>query len=69
LYFRDINTNFYGILSLSCHTIVAHWDPNSGSGGVPQLKGARCFSFEELKKYTNKFSEANSIGSGGYGKV
>ena len=28
-----------------------------------------CFSFEELKKYTNKFSEENSIGSGGYGKV
>ncbi|GMY05130.1 leucine-rich repeat receptor protein kinase HPCA1-like isoform X1, partial [Fagus crenata] len=47
----------------------ACWDPNSGSGGVPQLKGARCFSFEELKKYTNKFSEANFIGSGGYGKV
>ncbi|XP_059445078.1 leucine-rich repeat receptor protein kinase HPCA1-like isoform X1 [Corylus avellana] len=47
----------------------AHWDPNNGSGGIPQLKGARSFSFEELKKYTNKFSEANSIGSGGYGKV
>nr|POF27342.1 putative leucine-rich repeat receptor-like protein kinase [Quercus suber] len=31
--------------------------------------GARGFSFEELKKYTNKFSEENSIGSGGYGKV
>ncbi|KAG6652347.1 hypothetical protein I3843_05G000300 [Carya illinoinensis] len=46
----------------------AHWDPKS-SGGIPQLKGARSFSFEELKKYTNKFSEANSIGSGGYGKV
>ncbi|XP_030940287.1 probable leucine-rich repeat receptor-like protein kinase At5g49770 [Quercus lobata] len=38
-------------------------------GGIPQLKEARCFSFEELKKYTNKFSEENSIGSGGYGKV
>ncbi|KAM3714952.1 hypothetical protein ACJW31_01G372100 [Castanea mollissima] len=47
----------------------ARWDPNNGSGGVPQLKGARCFSFEELKKHTNKFSEENSIGSGGYGKV
>jgi hypothetical protein len=53
----------------SCHTNAAHWDPNNGSGGIPQLKGARSFSFEELKKYTNKFSEANSIGSGGYGKV
>uniref|UniRef100_A0A7N2MUS0 non-specific serine/threonine protein kinase n=1 Tax=Quercus lobata TaxID=97700 RepID=A0A7N2MUS0_QUELO len=48
---------------------AAQWDPNGGSGGIPQLKEARCFSFEELKKYTNKFSEENSIGSGGYGKV
>ncbi|KAK7843348.1 putative leucine-rich repeat receptor-like protein kinase [Quercus suber] len=47
----------------------SQWDPNGGSGGIPQLKGARCFSFEELKKYTNNFSEENSIGSGGYGKV
>lgn len=39
------------------------------SGSVPQLKGARLFSFEELMKYTNCFSEANDIGSGGYGKV
>ncbi|XP_059461837.1 leucine-rich repeat receptor protein kinase HPCA1-like [Corylus avellana] len=47
----------------------ANWDVNMGSGGVPQLKGARRFSYEELKKYTNNFSEANGIGSGGYGKV
>ncbi|XVE89312.1 hypothetical protein DITRI_Ditri19aG0192300 [Diplodiscus trichospermus] len=47
----------------------AHWDSYKSSGGIPQLKGARCFSFEELKKYTNNFSEANDIGSGGYGKV
>ncbi|KAL6960798.1 hypothetical protein U1Q18_038561 [Sarracenia purpurea var. burkii] len=47
----------------------ASWDPNKSSGDIPQLKGARCFSFEELKKCTNNFSEANSIGSGGYGKV
>lgn len=38
-------------------------------GGVPQLKGARWFSYEELKKYTNNFSIANEIGSGGFGKV
>ncbi|EPS73565.1 hypothetical protein M569_01189, partial [Genlisea aurea] len=47
----------------------ASWDPNTSSGGVPQLKGAKCFSFEELKRYTNNFCEMNDIGSGGYGKV
>ncbi|XP_042427559.1 leucine-rich repeat receptor protein kinase HPCA1-like isoform X1 [Zingiber officinale] len=45
-----------------------------GSGGkddgsAPQLKGARWFPFDEIKKITNNFSEANEIGSGGYGKV
>ncbi|XP_044461735.1 leucine-rich repeat receptor protein kinase HPCA1-like isoform X2 [Mangifera indica] len=47
----------------------AHWDQTKSSGNIPQLKGARCFSFEEVNKYTNHFSEANVIGSGGYGKV
>ncbi|KAK3031341.1 hypothetical protein RJ639_035247 [Escallonia herrerae] len=47
----------------------ASWDPDKGNGSIPQLKGARCFSFEELQKCTNNFSEVNSIGSGGYGKV
>ncbi|PON78715.1 Mitogen-activated protein kinase kinase kinase [Trema orientale] len=45
------------------------WDQNKSHGAVPQLKGARWFSFEELKMYTNNFSEINEIGSGGYGKV
>lgn len=47
----------------------ATWDSVKDSGGVPQLKGVKCFTFEELKKYTNNFSESNYIGSGGYGKV
>ncbi|XP_051132775.1 leucine-rich repeat receptor protein kinase HPCA1-like isoform X2 [Andrographis paniculata] len=47
----------------------ATWDSNSNSGGVPQLKGARSFSFHELKKCTKNFSDDNDIGSGGYGKV
>ncbi|RVW44303.1 putative leucine-rich repeat receptor-like protein kinase [Vitis vinifera] len=47
----------------------AKWDQRKGSGGIPQLKGARQFTFEEIKKCTNNFSEANNVGSGGYGKV
>ncbi|KAB8463989.1 hypothetical protein FH972_025279 [Carpinus fangiana] len=47
----------------------ANWDVNMGNGGVPQLKGARRFSYEELKKYTNNFSEANGIGSGGKSRI
>ncbi|XP_043702351.1 leucine-rich repeat receptor protein kinase HPCA1-like [Telopea speciosissima] len=47
----------------------ASWDPSKGSGSIPQLKGARWFSFEELKKCTSDFSEASEIGEGGYGKV
>ncbi|URE27874.1 leucine-rich repeat receptor-like protein kinase [Musa troglodytarum] len=39
------------------------------AGGAPQPKGARSFSFDELRKLTNGFSKANEIGSGGYGKV
>ncbi|PUZ63301.1 hypothetical protein GQ55_3G056800 [Panicum hallii var. hallii] len=46
------------------------WDMKSTSAStVPQLRGARMFSFDELKKITNNFSEANDIGNGGYGKV
>ncbi|KAG8649993.1 hypothetical protein MANES_08G165600v8 [Manihot esculenta] len=48
----------------------ASWAPSGkDSGGAPQLKGARWFSYDELKKCTNNFSENNEIGSGGYGKV
>lgn len=47
----------------------ASWDPNKISGNVPVIRGARNFSFEELKRYTNNFSEVNDVGSGGYGKV
>ncbi|KAL6329194.1 hypothetical protein AAG906_014803 [Vitis piasezkii] len=47
----------------------ANWDQSKGSGGIPQLKGARRFTFEEIKKCTNNFSDVNDVGSGGYGKV
>ncbi|KAK1420303.1 hypothetical protein QVD17_21799 [Tagetes erecta] len=46
------------------------WVPSTkDNGGALQLKGARWFSFDELKKSTSNFADANLIGSGGYGKV
>ncbi|KAK9073882.1 hypothetical protein SSX86_006476 [Deinandra increscens subsp. villosa] len=50
-------------------TLVANWDQTNMTSGVPELKGARSFTFDELKKYTNNFSEVNNIGAGGYGMV
>eukprot|EP00253_Pinus_taeda_P001446 PITA_01446 len=49
----------------------ASWGKGSRreSGNAPKLKGARFFSFQELKMATNNFSKDNEIGSGGYGKV
>ncbi|PPD72425.1 hypothetical protein GOBAR_DD30671 [Gossypium barbadense] len=48
----------------------ASWAPSGkDSGGAPQLKGARWFSYDELKKCTNNFSESNELGYGGFGKV
>ncbi|GLT56887.1 hypothetical protein SLA2020_299010 [Shorea laevis] len=46
-----------------------HWNVRKDSGSIPQLRSVRCFSFEEIKKCTNNFSDANNIGCGGYGKV
>ncbi|KAI4296121.1 hypothetical protein L6164_036106 [Bauhinia variegata] len=45
------------------------WDTNERNSAIPQLKGARHFSFQELQKYTKNFSQDNEIGYGGYGKV
>ncbi|WVY93788.1 hypothetical protein V8G54_032876 [Vigna mungo] len=47
----------------------ANWEQNKNSGTAPQLKGGRWFAFDDLRKYTNNFSETNTIGSGGYGQV
>ncbi|PKI41018.1 hypothetical protein CRG98_038546 [Punica granatum] len=57
--------------AIESHKPFASWGAGSGkdSGGAPQLKGARWFSFDELKKCTNNFSENSEIGFGGYGKV
>ncbi|PNX58672.1 putative LRR receptor-like protein kinase, partial [Trifolium pratense] len=45
------------------------WGPDESNSSIPQLKGARRFTFEEIQNCTKKFSQLNYIGSGGYGKV
>ncbi|XP_010482273.1 PREDICTED: probable leucine-rich repeat receptor-like protein kinase At5g49770 isoform X2 [Camelina sativa] len=47
----------------------AKWDTGKNNTDAPQLMGAKAFTFEELSKCTNKFSEANDVGGGGYGQV
>ncbi|CAL9242875.1 unnamed protein product [Arabidopsis halleri] len=47
----------------------AKWDTSKSSIDAPQLMGAKAFTFDELKKCTDNFSEANDVGGGGYGKV
>lgn len=51
--------------------LAASWGggKTGDSGGAPKLKGARWFSYAELKKATGNFSDSNEIGVGGYGKV
>lgn len=68
--FLSFYNNFTCLLTYF-HNYTASWALDNGSivGGVPQLKGARWCSFEELKRCTNNFSEENLIGSGGYGQV
>ncbi|XP_057784472.1 leucine-rich repeat receptor protein kinase HPCA1 [Salvia miltiorrhiza] len=56
--------------AISLSKPFASWaSSGKDSGGAPQLKGARWFSYDELKKCTSNFSDSNQIGSGGYGKV
>ncbi|CAH8300132.1 unnamed protein product [Eruca vesicaria subsp. sativa] len=47
----------------------AKWNTSKSSIDAPQLTGAKAFTFEELKKCTENFSESNDVGGGGYGKV
>ncbi|KAJ3687220.1 hypothetical protein LUZ61_016384 [Rhynchospora tenuis] len=50
--------------------LPASWGSSGKDNGTaPQVKGTRCFTFEELKKCSGYFSENNEIGQGGYGKV
>ncbi|XP_057837068.2 leucine-rich repeat receptor protein kinase HPCA1 [Cryptomeria japonica] len=56
--------------AIEIHKPFASWGASSmDDGNAPKLKGARWFSFAELKEATNNFSESNEIGSGGYGRV
>ncbi|EOA12859.1 hypothetical protein CARUB_v10025827mg [Capsella rubella] len=47
----------------------AKWDTSMSSTGAPQIMGAKAYTFDEIKKCTQNFSEANYVGGGGYGKV
>ncbi|URE47136.1 leucine-rich repeat receptor-like protein kinase [Musa troglodytarum] len=48
----------------------ASWGSTGGDAGdAPQLRLARRFSLDELRKCTDDFSKDNEIGSGGYGKA
>ncbi|XP_042470973.1 leucine-rich repeat receptor protein kinase HPCA1-like [Zingiber officinale] len=48
----------------------ASWGSNGEEDGdAPQIKLARYFSLDDLRKITNGFSEDNEIGAGGYGQV
>ncbi|MQL93227.1 hypothetical protein Taro_025866 [Colocasia esculenta] len=47
----------------------ASWERVKGGGDAPRIRGPKWFSFDELKRSTKNFSEANEIGTGSYGKV
>ncbi|CAL9242880.1 unnamed protein product [Arabidopsis halleri] len=47
----------------------AKLDTSQSSIDVPQLMGAKAFTFEVLRKCADNFSETNDIGEGGYGQV
>ncbi|VVB08180.1 unnamed protein product [Arabis nemorensis] len=45
------------------------WDIGKSKIDAPRLVGAKAFTFEEMSKYTDRFSQANDVGGGGYGQV
>ena len=50
-------------------TITTSWETGDrDGGGHPKLKGARWFSFVEIKNITNNISDNNGIEIGGYCK-
>ena len=50
-------------------SITTSWETGDrDGGGDPKLKGARWFSFAEIKNITNNISDNNGIEIGGYCK-
>ncbi|EOA15173.1 hypothetical protein CARUB_v10028556mg, partial [Capsella rubella] len=47
----------------------AKWNMSQSSIDAPQLMVAKAFTFEEMRKCADNFSEENDIGGGGYGQV
>ncbi|XP_057523661.1 leucine-rich repeat receptor protein kinase HPCA1-like isoform X2 [Amaranthus tricolor] len=52
-------------LAVKLNNPFASWN----DGNVPRLKGARWFSFEDVRQCTGNLSHESEIGVGGYGKV
>ncbi|GJT95009.1 PAZ domain-containing protein [Tanacetum coccineum] len=67
--FKEPEVIEYGPRDSSLKSTTALWEANNGSSAIPQLKGAKAFTFVEVNKYTNKFSETNNIGTGRYEMV
>lgn len=50
--------------------VSASWgSTGEESGEAPKISGAKAFTYDEIKMYTNNFKEINVIGVGGYGEV
>lgn len=61
---KELNS-VYVILNVS-----ASWGSMAEeSGEAPKLSGAKAFTYDEIKMYTNNFQKINVIGVGGYGEV
>ncbi|CAO2817078.1 unnamed protein product [Amaranthus hypochondriacus] len=53
------------IRAIKLNNPFATWN----KGDLPQLKGVKVFTLEDIERCTNNFSHSSEIGIGGYGKV
>ena len=65
MHFIKDEAGFYQLDVAGC---AAAWQ-KAEAGEAPSLKGARWFTFDDIKSMTNNFDDDNTIGVGGYGKV